>query len=99
MEYSRKAYGNSTVTFDKDGKVYESTLKKGTRMLGIYTQLNKQLTNSSYDYSTINSNNKNPMGCTKNIYITNSDVTLKYPTHKFFKDMKIYIDGVQQNWY
>ena len=99
MEYSRKAYGNSTVTFDKDGKVYESTLKKGTKMLGIYIQLNKQLTNSSYDYSTINSNNKNPMGCTKNIYITNSDVTLKYPTHKFFKDMKIYIDGVQQNWY
>ena len=99
MEYSRKAYGNSTVTFDKDGKVYESTLKKGTKMLGIYTHLNKQLTNSSYDYSTINSYNKNPMGCTQNIYITNSDVTIKYPTHKFFKNMNIYIDGVKQSWY
>lgn len=99
MEYSRKASRNSTVEFDENGKVIETTLKKGTKKLGIYVNLNKQLTDISRDYSTINSNNKNPMGCTKNIYITNSDVTLQYPTHKFFKNMNIYIDGVKQSWY
>lgn len=98
MEYSRKASGNSTVIFEEHGQIKENTLKKGTKKLGIYVLLNSHLKNSSYDYSAKSSYNKNPMGCTKNIYITNSDVTIQYPTHKFFNAMNVYVDGLRHSW-
>ena len=54
---------------------------------------------NDYDYSTINANNKDPKSCTKNVYITNTDVKIIYPDHWFYEDMKVYVDGVEQNWF
>ena len=93
-------YTRSSATYDMvGGTIVEPNVTKSTKKLGILQILNSELKNSTYDYSTINANNLNPKICTEAVYITNSDVTIAYPTHKYFKDMKVYIDGVEQNWY
>lgn len=99
MQYSRKANSNSTIELDEYGKIIESVgYKAGTIPLAIYYYLNEDLT-VDQDYSTKHSSNNNPLGCTENIYLTNSNVELSYPDHPFFENMNVYIDGVEQDWY
>ena len=93
-EYNRTT-GVYTV---ENGQVVEPTAKKSEKKLGIFNIINGELKND-YDYSTVNENNKDPKHCTEAIYITNSDVELSYPDHWFFDDMKVYIDGIEQDWF
>ena len=81
-----------------NGHIIETGLSKSDVKLGIFNMLNGELKND-YDYSTVNENNNDPKICTKAVYITNSDVEISYPDHWFFEDMKVYIDGVEQDWF
>lgn len=80
------------------GNIVEPNVSTSTAKLGIHQQINKNMT-KDYDYSTVNANNLDPKVCTEAVYITNSNVSIAYPDHWYFDDMKVYINGVQQNWF
>lgn len=94
QEYDR----NTDVYTDVNGIIVETNIKKSSLPLGIYSTLNGALKND-YDYSTVNENNLDPKVCTKAVYISNSDISIAYPDHWFFSKMKVYIDGVEQDWF
>ena len=97
--FSVKQYNRTSEAFThNNGIVYEDE-KTSSKSVYLFYTLNSQLKND-YDYSTINSNNKDPKACTKNVYITNTSATIKFPDHPFFENMKVYKDGVlQSNWF
>ncbi len=80
------------------GTIVEPTISTSTKTLGIHQLINSQMKND-YDYSTANDNNLDPKVCTEAVYITNTSATISYPDHWFYKNMKVYIDGVEQNWF
>ena len=80
------------------GIIDDSTLTKSSKSVTIYSGVNSQMT-QDIDYSVVSSSNLDPKKCTEAIYITNSDVSFTYPNHWFFENMKIYIDGTEQNWF
>ena len=94
-----KQYTRSSASYTMGyGTIVEPNLSSSSKKLGIHGQINSQMTND-YDYSTANANNLDPKVCTEAVYITNSNVTIYYPDHWYFKNMKVYVDGVQQNWF
>ena len=96
--FSVKQYNRTSEAYThNNGIVYEDEVTSSKSVHLFYT-LNSQMKND-YDYSTVNANNKDPKTCTKNIYITNTDTKIIYPNHFFFEDMKVYVDGVEQNWF
>ncbi len=96
---SIEQYNRSTEVYDyANGQIIENNVTTSAKSLGIYNVINAEMKND-YDYSTVNENNLDPKVCTEAIYITNSDVAISYPDHYFFENMKVYIDGVEQDWF
>lgn len=85
-------------TLASPGQIQE-TLTKSDRALGVYNYYDTSLKNKSYSASTDN-NKQTP---TQAIYFEGGDVNsladLCTPNNAYFKNMKIYINGVEQNWY
>ncbi len=82
-----------------DGTLVENVTERGSVPIAIYDTINSQFT-KNYDYSTVNDDNADPRVCTSNVYISNYNGQIKYPDHPFFKNMKVYIDGVEKtDWY
>ena len=80
------------------GSIDEPNVRNSSKKLAIHGQINSQM-KKDYDYSTSNANNLDPKVCTEAVYITNSNVAIYYPDHWYFKNMKVYIDGVEQDWF
>ena len=96
--FSVKQYNRTSEAFThNNGVVYEDE-KTSSKSVYLFYTLNSQLKND-YDYSTINANNKDPKACTENVYITNTSATIIFPDHPFFENMKVYKDGVLQDWF
>ena len=98
MQYTR----NTEAYTHTNGVVDENETKSSKSAYLYYTLCNSKGSssfNNDYDYSTVNANNKDPKACTKNVFVTNTSATIIYPDHWFFEDMKVYKDGVEQDWF
>lgn len=87
-------------TFENGTIVSGETITSTNKMsVAIYDNINSGMTND-YDYSTVNTKNKDPKHCTENIYLSNIGPSIVYPDHPFFEDMNVYVDGVlKTDWF
>lgn len=86
-------------TFANGTIIDENITETNKKSISIYENINSQMKND-YDYSTVNSNNQDAKHCTENIYLSNIGPSIVYPDHRFFRNMKVYIDGVEKtDWY
>lgn len=95
-----EGYSRTTPDYEAENGIIKETITATNKVpIAIHKYLATQLT-KHIDYTTVNDNNKNPRVCTKNVYITNVSASIVYPDHPFFRNMKVYIDGVEKtNWY
>lgn len=77
------------------GEIEENVTETNVVPVAIYSHLDRQLTNNSYDSSTT----LDPKHCTTRIDIYNCDAKIAYPRNTFFKDMEVYVEGSKVDWY
>ena len=93
-------YSRSTDEYvAENGTLRENILGVNEIPLGIHYYVNKQLV-AHVDYFTVNAGNLDAKHPTKRVEINNcGNIQLSYPTHTYFSEMQVFIDGVEQDWF
>ena len=93
------SYTRTEQEYTATNGIIDETLTKSDKALGIYSYYDSTLKSKKYN----SSNDNNKQKPTTAIYLEGGHIDniadLCTPNNAYFSNMKIYINGVQQNWY